>query len=63
MNASVFGPSLTFISTFPGNWIAILIAAELSFYLVEQPALRLRNRLMRHLPSASSKAAPLVERG
>lgn len=60
-NADVFGPSLTFISTFPGNWIAILIAAELSFYLIEQPALRLRNRLMRHLPSASSKTAPLVE--
>jgi peptidoglycan/LPS O-acetylase OafA/YrhL len=60
-NGTVFGPSLRLISTFPGNWIAILIVAEISYHLVEQPSLRLRNRLMRHLPSASSKAAPLAE--
>ncbi|MDW5267831.1 MULTISPECIES: acyltransferase [Acidobacteriaceae] len=61
MNASVFGPSLKIISTFPGNWVAILIVAELSYYVVEQPSLRLRNRLMRYIPAKSSKSVPLVE--
>jgi len=55
---SVFGPSLAFVNTFPGNWIAILLVAELSFYLVEQPSLRLRNRLIRnfHLYAAGRQS-------
>jgi peptidoglycan/LPS O-acetylase OafA/YrhL len=61
LNASVFGPSLKIVSTFPGNWIAVLIVAELSYNLVEQPSLRLRNRLMRHIPVKSAKSVPLVE--
>ncbi|MBN9616438.1 MAG: hypothetical protein BGO25_02110 [Acidobacteriales bacterium 59-55] len=62
-NASVFGSSLKFVSTFPGNWIAVLLVAEFSYHLVEQPALRLRNRLMRYLPTGRAKeAAALAER-
>ena len=49
-NPQVFGPLGRFgiwISTFPGNWPAILIAACLSYYVVEQPALRARVRIIR----------------
>ena len=60
-NASVFGPSLKLISTFPGNLVAILIVAELSYYLIEQPSLRLRNRIMRWFPAREIRTAPLVE--
>lgn len=56
-NGTVFGPSLKLISTFPGNWIAILIVAEFSYYVIEQPSLRLRNRLMRYFSSGSTKSA------
>ncbi|HUZ93989.1 MAG TPA: acyltransferase [Edaphobacter sp.] len=52
-NESVFGSSLKFISTFPGNWLGILLVAEFSYYVVEQPSLHLRNRLMRYFPSIS----------
>lgn len=56
-NVTVFGTSLKFISTFPGNWIAILVVAEFSYYLIEQPSLRLRNRLMRRFSSGAPKSA------
>jgi peptidoglycan/LPS O-acetylase OafA/YrhL len=46
-NVTVFGPSLRLLYTFPFSWLAILAAAELSFNLVEQPSLRLRNHLAR----------------
>ncbi len=46
MNEKVFGGRF-FWNTFPGNWLAILLAATASFYLVERPALRLRDMLMR----------------
>lgn len=59
-NVTVFGSSLRWISTFPGNWLAVLIVAELSYHVVEQPSLRLRNRLTRYFSPASSKGA-LVE--
>ena len=62
MNGPVFGHSLKLISTFPGNWIAILLVAELSYYLVEQPSLLLRNRLMRHFSIGSPKKPRLAER-
>jgi peptidoglycan/LPS O-acetylase OafA/YrhL len=62
LNASVFGPSLRFISTFPGNWLAILVVAEISYHLVEQPALRLRNYLMRRVAVDSAPKVDLVER-
>jgi peptidoglycan/LPS O-acetylase OafA/YrhL len=45
-NATVFGSSLRLVGTFPLNWLAILVVAELSYHLVEQPSLRLRNRLI-----------------
>jgi peptidoglycan/LPS O-acetylase OafA/YrhL len=56
-NIQVFGSWVGvagWISTFPGNWIAILIVACLSYYLVEQPALRARAYLIRafHVYSA-----------
>lgn len=47
-NEAIFGSSLKFISTFPGNWLAVLLVAEFSYYVIEQPSLRLRTRLMRH---------------
>jgi len=56
-NVSVFGSSLKWIGTFPGNWLAVLIVAELSYHLVEQPSLRLRNRLTRRFSPAPSKDA------
>jgi peptidoglycan/LPS O-acetylase OafA/YrhL len=54
-NIPVFGPSLRLLTIFPFSWLAILAVAELSFYLVEQPSLRLRSSLIRsfHLYSAS----------
>jgi peptidoglycan/LPS O-acetylase OafA/YrhL len=48
-NRQVFAPLGRFgtlISTFPGNWFAILIVAGLSYYVVEQPALRARVRII-----------------
>ncbi|HZY61166.1 MAG TPA: acyltransferase [Edaphobacter sp.] len=59
-NAAVFGPHLKSISTFPGNWIAILLVAEISYYMIEQPALRLRTRLMKRIPSLSQKPSRYV---
>ena len=44
-NFRVFG-RLTFISTFPGNWLGFLLAACFSYYVIEQPSLRLRSRLI-----------------
>jgi peptidoglycan/LPS O-acetylase OafA/YrhL len=49
-NPQVFAPLGRFgiwISTFPGNWPAILVAACLSYYVIEQPALRARVRIIR----------------
>ncbi|WP_348269561.1 acyltransferase [Edaphobacter paludis] len=61
-NATVFGQSLRFIGTFPGNWLAILVVAEISYYLVEQPSLRLRGRLMRFVSESPSKVPSTVGR-
>jgi peptidoglycan/LPS O-acetylase OafA/YrhL len=46
-NQSVFGPSLSLLYTFPFSWLAILVVAELSHYLIERPSLRLRNQLIK----------------
>jgi peptidoglycan/LPS O-acetylase OafA/YrhL len=46
-NLSLFGPSLKLLYTFPFSWLAILAVAELSYYLVERPSLRLRNHLFK----------------
>ena len=35
------------LGRFPINWIAIVVVAEISYRVVEQPSLRLRNRLLR----------------
>ena len=53
-NISLFGPSLKLLYTFPFSWLAILLVAEISYNLVEQPSLRLRNRLIKsfHLYAA-----------
>ena len=45
-NLEVFGGHY-WINTFPGNWLAILVCAVISYYAVEQPALRLRDRWVR----------------
>ena len=57
MNASVFA-GVSWIGQFPLNWIAILVIAELSYYLVEQPSLRVRNGLLRsgHIYQAPAQA-------
>ena len=51
LNGSVFTsaawPSAAWLGRFPLNWIAIVAVAEISYRVVEQPSLRLRNRLLR----------------
>jgi peptidoglycan/LPS O-acetylase OafA/YrhL len=46
-NVSLFGPSLKLLYTLPFSWLAILIVAELSYYVVERPSLRLRNHVIK----------------
>jgi peptidoglycan/LPS O-acetylase OafA/YrhL len=49
-NVQIFGTQpgvLHWISSFPGNWVSILVIAWLSYYLVEQPSLQLRSRVIR----------------
>jgi peptidoglycan/LPS O-acetylase OafA/YrhL len=46
-NASVFGSWRPYIGSFPGNWLAVLVVASLSFYLVEKPSLHLRDRIIK----------------
>jgi peptidoglycan/LPS O-acetylase OafA/YrhL len=63
-NHQVFEPLGRFgilISTFPGNWFAILIIASLSYYIVEQPALRARASIIRtfHLYAERRRARVL----
>lgn len=48
-NAQILGSHLKFLGTFPYNWLAILVVAELSRYLVELPVLRLREKLINGL--------------
>jgi peptidoglycan/LPS O-acetylase OafA/YrhL len=64
-SAQVFGGE-TIFNTFPGNWLAILIVASCSYYFIEQPALRLRVRLMNRrrtaaVPISALQAAPKLE--
>jgi peptidoglycan/LPS O-acetylase OafA/YrhL len=64
VNPEVFEPLGRFgtlISTFPGNWFAILIVASLSYYIVEQPALRARASIIRtfHLYAERRRARVL----
>ena len=56
LNASVFAGA-SWIGQFPLNWVAILVVAEMSYWLVEQPSLRLRNRVLRsgHLYEAAPR--------
>jgi peptidoglycan/LPS O-acetylase OafA/YrhL len=57
-NSSVFGPQ-AIIGRFPGNWAGFLLLASFSYYVIEQPSLRLRDRVIRsfHIYSAKRKAA------
>ena len=59
-NASVFAGA-GWLGRFPLNWIAILATAEISYRVIEQPALGLRNRLLRsgHVPQAPPRANEL----
>ncbi len=52
-NVTVFGPSLRLLYTFPFSWLAVVAAAEISYHLVEQPSLRLRNYLSRRFGANS----------
>lgn len=54
-NRSLFGPSLKLLYTFPFNWLAILLVAELSHRLVELPSLRLRNYLLKNFRLSAAK--------
>ena len=58
LNASVFAGA-GWLGRFPLNWIAILVTAEVSYRVIEQPALGLRNRLLRsgHVYQASPPRA------
>jgi len=62
LNVSIFGPSFRLLTIFPFNWLAILAVAEISFHLIEQPSLSLRNRLIRrfHLAAARCRSQPEV---
>jgi peptidoglycan/LPS O-acetylase OafA/YrhL len=48
LNVEVFGHN-GWWSNFPTSWLCILAAAILSYYCVEQPALRLRDIYLRHM--------------
>jgi len=54
LNYQVFG-RYSWIGSFPSNWIAILIVAAFSYYVIEKPSLRLRLRLIEsfHLDRSS----------
>jgi len=63
-NLAIFGASLRLVTIFPFNWLAILVVAELSHRLVEQPSLHLRNHLIRalHLDVVGRNSRRLAER-
>jgi len=56
-NSEVFGP-LPFIGTFPGNWLGVFLVANFSYYVIEQPALRMRVRLIKAFHFYSSIVSP-----
>ena len=49
---------LPWLGRFPGNWLGFLVAGATSYYVVEQPALRLRDMMTRRF--RSSRAAKAV---
>ena len=64
-NLQVFGSRTGiagWVSSFPGNWLAILVVAFASYYAVEQPSLRARGHLVRtfHLYTARRTSANRV---
>jgi peptidoglycan/LPS O-acetylase OafA/YrhL len=50
-NVPVFGGAY-FVNTPPGAWLSILVVATFSYYVIEQPSLRLRDIMMRHMRKA-----------
>lgn len=48
LNVEVFGHN-GWWNTFPTSWLCILAVAVLSYYCIEQPALRLRDVFLRHM--------------
>ena len=64
LNTNVFA-GVSWLGQIPLNWIAIYLVAEISYRFVEQPALRLRNRLLhshRVYEAAAAKNAVRADR-
>ena len=53
-DSKVFAP-LSFIGRFPANWLGFFALACLSYYLIEQPSLQLRRRLISSLHVYAAK--------
>jgi peptidoglycan/LPS O-acetylase OafA/YrhL len=53
-NFQVFGP-LTWLGSFPANWLGFFLAANVSYVFIEQPSLRLRDRVIQSLHVYASK--------
>ncbi len=58
LNGQVFGGK-TIFNTFPGNWISIFAVGCFSYYVVEQPSLRLRNWLLQRYRARRQQAAAI----
>jgi peptidoglycan/LPS O-acetylase OafA/YrhL len=58
LNFQVFGPH-NLIAAFPLNWLGFFLAACFSYYLIEQPSLRLRGRLVKSLHVAKRQSASI----
>ena len=56
-NTTVFAGA-EWIGRFPFNWVAIVLAAEISYRVVERPSLALRNRLLRSSHIYQATAPP-----
>jgi peptidoglycan/LPS O-acetylase OafA/YrhL len=55
LNATVFTGALAWVPIFPFSWFGFLAAAAFSYYVVEQPSLRLRSRLIKSLHVYAAK--------
>ena len=53
-NVSVFSASP--IGKFPLNWLGFMVAATFSYYIIEQPSLRLRTRILKRLHRNQQKS-------
>jgi peptidoglycan/LPS O-acetylase OafA/YrhL len=53
-NSRVFAP-LSFVGSFPANWLGFYALACFSYYVIEQPSLQLRRRLIGSLHIYAAK--------